>query len=205
VFLLDEPLSDLDPPLRAQLRVEFARLHDALRATMIYVTHDQVEAQLLGDRIAVMHAGAIQQIDTPANVYRRPATAFVAAFIGSPAMNLIPGEIENGVFRWRASTDNGKPSSSVVNVGPSIPNGPATLGIRPGDLTIGAAGQPFATVTIDVIERIEHDTLIHFDLAGSTRVARLPADAAVHSRQEIALSLRPESTHLFAADGRRLN
>ncbi|MEX2315849.1 MAG: ATP-binding cassette domain-containing protein [Pirellulales bacterium] len=206
VFLLDEPLSDLDPPLRAQLRAEFAQLRNRLQSTIIYVTHDQSEAMTLGDRIAAMQGGAIRQIDTPANLYRRPASAFVASFIGSPGMNLIAGEVHDGIFRWPASAGNGKPSSGAVEVGPSIPNGAATLGIRPSDLTTGGNGPPFATVAVELIERVEHNMLIHFQLAGGPRVARLPADAVVHPRDEITLSLRPEALHLFATpDGRRLN
>src|SRR5438105_2663961 len=98
VFLLDEPLSNLDAKLRVQMRAEIARLHLRLKTTIIYVTHDQVEAMTLGDRIVLMNNGVIQQVDTPMNIYQRPANQFVASFIGSPAMNFIPGEIEKGLL-----------------------------------------------------------------------------------------------------------
>ena len=98
--MFDEPLSNLDAKLRVQMRAEIARLHLRLKTTIIYVTHDQVEAMTLGDRIVLMDRGVIQQVDTPMNIYQRPANQFVASFVGSPAMNFIPGQIENGSFRF---------------------------------------------------------------------------------------------------------
>src|SRR6187399_1147527 len=107
VFLFDEPLSNLDAKLRVQMRAEIARLHLRLKTTIIYVTHDQVEAMTLGDRIVLMNHGVIQQVDTPMKIYQRPANQFVASFIGSPAMNFIRGEIANGTFQFADGAVNG--------------------------------------------------------------------------------------------------
>ncbi len=111
VFLFDEPLSNLDAKLRVQMRAEIARLHLRLKTTIIYVTHDQVEAMTLGDRIVLMDRGVIQQVDTPMNIYQRPANQFVASFIGSPAMNFISGNIEGGNFRFAQT--NGSAAASA--------------------------------------------------------------------------------------------
>jgi ABC-type sugar transport system ATPase subunit len=205
VFLFDEPLSDLDPPLRAQLRAEIAKLHTRLGATMIYVTHDQAEAMTLGQRIGVMEGGTIQQIDTPESIYHRPASAFVASFIGSPGMNLISGEVRAGVFRWRDSA-NGKPSEGGIAVGAAIADGAVTLGVRPSDLSLGSNGLALGGVRLGFVERLGHETLVHFELAGGSHVARLPANADVRPREDVQLSVRPDRLHFFsAADGRRLN
>ncbi len=201
VFLFDEPLSNLDAKLRVQMRAEIARLHLRLKTTIIYVTHDQVEAMTLGDRIVLMNGGVIQQVDTPMNIYQRPMNQFVASFVGSPAMNFIAGQIENGSFKFADGGD--------VKVNGS-PNGPATLGIRPEDLFVD--GEPrgssprIATVTLDVVEHMGHETMAHFTLAGSDHVARLPADARVQPGDRLPLAIRPGAFHLFSAsDGRRLN
>jgi multiple sugar transport system ATP-binding protein len=207
VFLFDEPLSNLDAKLRVQMRAEIARLHLRLKTTIIYVTHDQVEAMTLGSRIVLMDRGVIQQVDTPMNIYGRPANQFVASFIGSPAMNFIPGTVAEGSFRFAQT--NGE-QASTVPVGNEIPSGPATLGVRPEDLiaseeSMGSARR-FATVTLDVVEHMGHETMAHFALAGNQHVARLPADARVRPGDRLPLSIRPGAYHLFAADdGRRLN
>jgi multiple sugar transport system ATP-binding protein len=201
VFLFDEPLSNLDAKLRVQMRAEIGRLHLRLKTTIIYVTHDQVEAMTLGDRIVLMNAGVIQQVDTPMNIYQRPANQFVASFIGSPAMNFIPGRIENGSFQFAEGGD--------VKVN-GTPNGPATLGVRPEDLLVdgesASSDRRLATVTLDVVEHMGHETMAHFALAGNNHVARLPADARVQPGDRLPLAIRPGAYHLFAApDGRRLN
>ena len=123
VFLFDEPLSNLDAQLRAEMRVELADLHRRMRATMIYVTHDQVEAMTLGSRIVVMNQGRVVQVDTPRNVYARPADTFVARFIGAPAMNLLPGEAREGTFI--------ADGISLALGAFGAPRGPLTLGLRP--------------------------------------------------------------------------
>ncbi len=210
VFLFDEPLSNLDAKLRVQMRAEIARLHLRLKTTIIYVTHDQVEAMTLGDRIVLMDRGVIQQVDTPMNIYQRPANQFVASFIGSPAMNFISGQIQDGAFRFTdARANGGAGSTNEVKVN-GAPNGLATLGVRPEDLLVESdsadSSRRLATVTLDVVEHMGHETMVHFALTGSDHVARLPADARVQPGDRLTLSIRPGAYHLFgAADGRRLN
>jgi multiple sugar transport system ATP-binding protein len=218
VFLFDEPLSNLDAKLRVQMRAEIARLHQRLATTVLYVTHDQVEAMTLGQRIVLLDHGVIQQVDTPMEIYRRPANRFVASFIGSPPMNFIAGEVRHGMFRF-AESDNGDedaaldPERSRVNlaygevgVGSVVPEGPAVLGVRPEDLVVRGEGNRFGTVTLDVVEHMGHETIAHFALAGGDHVARLPADAPVQPGDRLPLAIRPGAFHLFAADdGRRLN
>jgi multiple sugar transport system ATP-binding protein len=210
VFLFDEPLSNLDAKLRVQMRAEIARLHLRLKTTIIYVTHDQVEAMTLGDRIVLMDRGIVQQVDTPMNIYQRPSNQFVASFIGSPAMNFIPGEIENGAFRFaavngtQAATANA--ASHDIRLDTAVRAGPAVLGIRPEDLLSENNGAQFATVTLDVVEHMGHETIAHFALAGKDHVARLPATTRAQPGDRLPLSIRPGAYHLFsAADGRRLN
>jgi multiple sugar transport system ATP-binding protein len=219
VFLFDEPLSNLDAKLRVQMRAEIARLHLRLKTTIIYVTHDQVEAMTLGDRIVLMDRGVIQQVDTPMNIYQRPANRFVASFIGSPAMNFIAGEVRKGMFRFiqgaNGQADAGpiaqQPSTldlaySELGIGGEIADGSAWLGVRPEDLVVRGEGNPLGTVTLDVVEHMGHETIAHFALAGGEHVARLPATAGVQPGDRLALSIRPGAYHLFSAgDGRRLN
>jgi len=205
VFLFDEPLSNLDAKLRVQMRSEIAALHRQLSATVIYVTHDQVEAMTLGQRIALMNHGVVQQVDAPLAIYHRPANRFVASFIGSPTMNFFPGDVAEGSFQLAG----GGPRLPLP--GDPVQPGPAVLGIRPEDFTVASAGDtlPFATVTVDMAERLGHETLAHFRLpnAAAAAVARLPGDASSQPGDRIALAVSPSGLHLFAADdeGRRLN
>jgi multiple sugar transport system ATP-binding protein len=208
VFLFDEPLSNLDAKLRVQMRAEIARLHNRLKTTIIYVTHDQVEAMTLGMRIVLMNHGVIQQVDAPMEIYRCPANRFVASFIGSPAMNFIPGTIKSGAFQMEA---NGAGPIAVVET--EAGDGPAVLGIRPEDWQVSSdaaataeTGRMPLRVTLDVVEHMGHETIAHFALAGSQHVARLAADANVGPGDQLALSIRPGAYHLFSTnDGRRLN
>jgi multiple sugar transport system ATP-binding protein len=206
VFLFDEPLSNLDAKLRVQMRAELARLHRRLGTTVIYVTHDQVEAMTLGDRIVLMNQGVIQQADTPLAIYREPVNRFVASFIGSPTMNFFPGRIEADHFAIDGSAVR-------VPLGPEaarLPSGPAVLGVRPEDLVIVSAdtpgGQPLATVPVDVVEQTGYESLAHFLLAGADHVVRLPGDVTIRPGDNLPLAIRPGGLHLFAADatGRRL-
>ncbi|MGE0708506.1 MAG: ABC transporter ATP-binding protein [Planctomycetota bacterium] len=213
VFLLDEPLSNLDAKLRGQMRVELKRLHQRLRATMIYVTHDQVEAMTLGDRVAVLHGGHVQQVGPPLEVYERPANRFVAGFLGSPPMNFLSGEV-------RAGEDGPYVDLGALGALPlperlreAAPAGTAVdVGVRPEHWSLGdetlAGGFPG---TVGVVEALGAETTVTVDLAGGRAlVARLtsePGRPAAVPRPGDAVHLRPDPAHLhlFAAeDGRRL-
>lgn len=199
-FLFDEPLSNLDAKLRAETRTEIAALHDRLDATMIYVTHDQVEAMTLGDRLVLMNHGVVQQVDTPLEVYRRPANQFVATFVGSPAMNLVNGRIENGQFQ-------APELNATWSVG-EAPDGPAVLGVRPEDLMPATGSAPvFTTGKLGTVEQLGHETLAHYHLTepaakkdAAICIARLPAEYGNPQEPEMPLTIRPEGLHLFAAD-----
>jgi multiple sugar transport system ATP-binding protein len=215
VFLFDEPLSNLDAKLRVQMRAEIAALHKRLGATMIYVTHDQVEAMTLGERIVIMDHGIVQQADSPLALYRQPANRFVAGFIGSPPMNFIRGEIKAGVFQLNPSGPlplegrDGEGVEAGTREKP-LPNGPAYLGIRPEDLIVGehrlggaAAPGTSATlgpVTLDVVEQMGHESMGYFHLAGERCAMRLAPDSGLTAGDRIEPRLRPGSWNLFADD-----
>ena len=174
-FLLDEPLSNLDPALRAQARAELRRLHSTLRATVVYVTHDQEEAMTLGGRVAVMRDGAIEQVAPPLDLYARPVNTFVARFIGAPAMNLVPATL----------------------VGIEAPSG-SLAGIRPHDLRLETDGRLHATV--DLVEPRGHDCLLHLRLdspGGELLLAVVSAATAPPAGTRVALTLPPDRRHLF--------
>ena len=161
-FLMDEPLSNLDAKLRVQMRAELARLRDTLKTTTIYVTHDQVEAMTLGDRVAVMNDGVVQQLDTPQALYNRPANLFVAAFIGSPAMNLIDAHVADGAVRFAEHT---LPVPAGVDLSPYSAGG-LVLGMRPADFEDAAhadeQGLPTLQVTADVVEELGSEVNVFF-------------------------------------------
>jgi multiple sugar transport system ATP-binding protein len=204
VFLFDEPLSNLDATLRVQMRTEIARLHRRLKTTVIYVTHDQVEAMTLGERIVLINHGVIHQVDTPMNIYRHPANRFVASFIGSPAMNFFPGRLANGMFQFAGAEFRG--GIQGVDLRSSVPNGAAVMGVRPEDLLAGGGALPLGQVTLEVVEHLGHETMVHFELAGGHHAARLPASVQVQPGSQLSLSIRPHAFHLFDSDdGRRLN
>jgi ABC-type sugar transport system ATPase subunit len=199
VFLFDEPLSNLDAKLRVQMRTEIKRLRDRLRATTIYVTHDQVEAMTLADRIVVMQGGLVQQMGTPEEIYDRPATAFVASFMGAPAMNLLPGRVEAG----RAIL----PDGTALPLDRAAPDGPATIGIRPERLIWLPPSDP-ATPAIAgpavVVEPLGSETLVTLDVAGTELHARVPARSVRHAGAAVRLALDPADIHLFSPEGARL-
>ncbi|MEQ8846535.1 sn-glycerol-3-phosphate ABC transporter ATP-binding protein UgpC [Botrimarina sp.] len=198
VFLFDEPLSNLDAKLRGDMRTELAALHRRLGATMIYVTHDQVEAMTLGDRLVLMNEGVVQQVGPPLEVYRRPANRFVASFIGNPAMNLLEGRVEAGLFT----------AGQARCPAPRVPDGPAVLGVRPEDVTIGAVeGERLATARVAAVEPLGHETLVHCRLGDSEWIARIDAGAGAPPIGEaVALSADGDRVHYFAAtaSGERL-
>jgi multiple sugar transport system ATP-binding protein len=199
VFLFDEPLSNLDAKLRVQMRAEIAALHQRLKTTMIYVTHDQVEAMTLGERIVIMDLGVVQQADEPLAIYRQPANKFVAGFIGSPPMNFVRGRLENGVFRH--------PQGEMpLTNGEHRFSGAAWLGVRAEDVYPGASGPSLGEVTLEVVEQMGHESLGYFRLAGERCALRLAPDSGLSAGNRIEPRLRPGSWHLFAddAESRRL-
>ncbi len=204
-FLLDEPLSSLDAKLRRELRAECDRLHQALKRTFIYVTHDQEEAMTLADRIAVMRAGEIVQVGTPMQIYSDPVNYFVADFFGSPSMNLLAGEIvqRNGSGRFRgAGFELALPDGFK-----STPAGAATLGIRPEHVGVALGGNGDIALPVRLVEPLGRDTLLYFD-AGTERAFVAVSEgldmANVKVGARMALSLDPRRLYLFGADGRRL-
>ena len=202
-FLFDEPLSNLDAKLRVQMRTELARLHLKLKTTTVYVTHDQVEAMTLGDRIVIMKDGVIQQIGTPMEVYQQPANHFVAGFIGTPAMNFIDGKIEDEHFQTDAVPHTVRyPLSGdrILTPARETSNGKVTLGFRPENLTTDAQHPRLATVQLDVVEHMGHATVVYFSLAGSSLVARLDSKSSVQPGDQIDLHLPANDWHLFAAE-----
>ena len=192
VFLFDEPLSNLDAALRGQTRIELARLHAQLGATMIYVTHDQVEAMTLADRIVVLNAGRIEQVGTPLELYRSPANAFVAGFIGGQTMNLLPAASQGGrlVLAGRA-------------LALSAPEGTATFGIRPEHLI--AAPDGALSGPVEVVEEFGEHALVHLAVEGLGPVTvKLPPDAVPRPGAVIGLAPDPARLHFFDARGRAL-
>jgi ABC-type sugar transport system ATPase subunit len=197
VFLFDEPLSNLDAKLRVQMRAEIAALHRRLGTTMIYVTHDQVEAMTLGERIVIMDAGVVQQADAPLVLYREPANRFVAAFIGSPPMNFLAGDVSNdGALHY---------PGGVIDLGAKT-RGPAILGFRAEDVHLDGAGPSLGRATLEVVEQMGHESLGYFQLAGARYSLRLAADSGLAPGDAIEPRLRTAAWRLFAADpaGRRL-
>jgi sn-glycerol 3-phosphate transport system ATP-binding protein len=178
-FLLDEPLSNLDAKLRVQMRAELKRLHQRLGVTTIYVTHDQVEAMTLGDRLAVMSAGRLQQVGTPQDVYEKPVNMFVAHFIGSPPMNLLKAAVASGVVR---AGDLESPTAAA------IPDGPCIVGLRPESLSLAEGGGAGLDFLIDVVEPLGGELLAHGSVSGqlaspdAERDELLLADSAARAR-----------------------
>ncbi len=199
-FLFDEPLSNLDAKLRVQMRVEIKRLQQQLGVTSIYVTHDQVEAMTLADRLIVMNAGHAEQIGAPLELYEKPASTYVAGFIGSPAMNFLPGTLAGDAVVLgdgvRVPLGNARP-----------PNGDGravTLGVRPEHLVVTAGGG--LALKVDLVEALGADTLIYGRLGADTMlVARLPGATPVKIGDTVPLAAAPGALHLFDPDtGKRL-
>ncbi len=192
-FLFDEPLSNLDAKLRVQMRVEIRRLQRSLATTSIYVTHDQMEAMTLADRLVVLNAGRIEQVGTPIELYEKPATSFVATFIGSPSMNLL--SLDGAV--WKAP-DNGM-----------IPSSAKKIGIRPEDIVIADAtsSSPFKIdVEVAAVELVGAESYVHGEMAdGSAIVFRVPGRSAIEIGEKLRITADPARFHLFDSEGRRLD
>jgi multiple sugar transport system ATP-binding protein len=227
VFLFDEPLSNLDAKLRSELRVEIKRLHQKLANTMVYVTHDQIEAMTLADRIAVMKSGQIQQLGAPHEIYSHPVNRFVAGFIGSPQMNFLTGQLEPGpppAFRLgdvRVPLDRyafderseemrgGDPAGSAGGAGGNVPRGVSersaaggrcVLGIRPESVAIGAEGsaRPFShEVEIEIVEPMGADTLVWTKLAGTNFAFLVDSESRLKIGERITIGFDPGRASLF--------
>ncbi|MDG2012738.1 MAG: sn-glycerol-3-phosphate ABC transporter ATP-binding protein UgpC [Pirellulaceae bacterium] len=197
-YLFDEPLSNLDAKLRLQMRKELAQIHQQLKTTTLYVTHDQVEAMTLGQRIVVMNEGIIQQVATPMKLYQEPANRFVATFIGSPAMNILPGKIlENGQqFQTRNSRTTYPIRMPANQAGPASP---ALLGFRPEHLTLDASHPQIGAIEVDLVERLGDESLVYFKLEDQNCTARLPGNAACQQGERLSLHLPKDKWHLFSA------
>jgi sn-glycerol 3-phosphate transport system ATP-binding protein len=193
VFLFDEPLSNLDAKLRVQMRVEIKRLQRALGVTAIYVTHDQVEAMTLSDKLVVMNAGRIEQVGTPGDVYRRPQTRYVATFIGSPPMNILPGRVEgDGIV----SVGNGR--LPVVDMKPGLQAGSAIeVGLRPEDLRVGPPGSGAVDLPVDFVEELGATQLFHGKIEGAEFVVQAPTGQIAAESKALSLSADPANVHLF--------
>ena len=209
VFLFDEPLSNLDARLRVQMRRELARLHRLLRVTMIYVTHDQVEAMTLGDRIAVMSRGRVMQIATPATLYGTPANVFTAGFIGSPPMNLIRGRVADGRLVPAGFPTPIQLPSAIAAAAPT--GAEVILGVRPEHLRVSslpaASTDPTAlTATVEIAEPLGHEVLLGLRTGETDLVARIPPTGAPSAGDQVTVSPDPSRLHLFDADsGARLS
>jgi multiple sugar transport system ATP-binding protein len=204
VFLFDEPLSNLDAALRVQTRIEIAKLHNDMRATMIYVTHDQVEAMTLADRIVVLNAGRIEQVGSPLELYHRPANLFVAGFIGSPQMNFIECKVAGvGPDEVLVSL----PGGGTLAV-PVLPDGvqtgeAVTLGIRPDHVRISPGGA--LTGQVDLVEELGENHLLYVDAGQGRRLTvREPGDARHEVGSTVSLDLSREFCHLFRSTGEAL-
>jgi ABC-type sugar transport system ATPase subunit len=205
-FLLDEPLSNLDAELRISTRAELAALHQRLKTTMIYVTHDQVEAMTLADRIVVLRAGRIEQVGTPLDLYNRPANRFVAGFIGAPRMNFLDATLAAGEEGGLALPLGGKGGVIGYAAGAvaARPGEAVTLGIRPQHIGVGAAEDGVPAV-VRLVEALGSETIVHTDLAdGRPLLAVLPGQHRLVPGETVGLRLDREKTHLFGADGGRL-
>ena len=218
-FLMDEPLSNLDAKLRVSMRGELARLHDRLGVTTIYVTHDQIEAMTLGQRVAVLRDGVLQQVDTPQTLFRRPANLFVAAFIGSPSMNLVEADVADGAVRFAGH-------ELPLPAGEDVPAGRLIVGIRPTDFAHGESADPALprlVVRPEVIEDLGSEVHVIFPI-DAPRVVAEAVQAAVEdladdegalfvddqrslftARVDGDVSIRPGSAVELAVDMRRIH
>ena len=197
VFLFDEPLSNLDAKLRTQMRVEIKRLQARLGVTSLYVTHDQVEAMTLADRLMVMNEGVAEQVGTPMEIYHHPATMFVAGFIGSPAMNFLDATVaENGDALSLRGGERLSVGQRIGGAGRKV-----VAGIRPEHLTIAAEAAPGDAlhVTVDLVEALGADTLVHgrIGAANGSLLARLPGNAVVRTGDQLTLAVPAGELHLF--------
>jgi len=205
LFLFDEPLSNLDAALRVEMRVELANIKTQLNKTVIYVTHDQVEAMTLADKIVVLREGRIEQVGAPLDLYTRPANEFVASFIGSPKMNLLPAQ---PVARSSAGIEVALADATRV-VAPceavAVEAGtPLSFGIRPEHLSVVAPNDASLRGEVRVVERLGGETYFHVKVAGQNVIAKVGGDSKVGAGAHVGLTFETSNAHLFHAGGRRL-
>ncbi len=199
VFLFDEPLSNLDAKMRLEMRAELKSLHQQLATTAVYVTHDQVEAMTLADRIVVMDQGRVQQIGAPLDVYDRPINKFVAGFIGSPAMNFIEGIAVPGGIAV------GEHTLTLPSAQQLAPQTRVWLGVRPEHIRLGGSENGVAA-RVEVVEPLGHGTMLHLSVFGARWVVLDSARRALKAGDTVTLGICPENIHLFDQEhGRRLN
>ena len=203
-FLMDEPLSNLDALLRVQMRSELLKLHKRVGRTTIYVTHDQIEAMTMADRIVVLRDGVIQQVGSPAEVYSHPANTFVATFVGSPPMNLLPGreQMHDGQRQFVG------PATISLDTLPPLPGGDGTLtlGIRPENVELASADDDGAIAGhVELVEAVGADSFLAVALVdGTAMMVRVAADSPVREGDTVHLRLPPHRLHLFDATGTRV-
>ena len=195
VFLMDEPLSNLDAKLRVSTRAQIKNLSHELQVTTIYVTHDQIEAMTLADRVVVMNKGVVQQVGSPTEIYNTPANTFVAGFIGSPAMNLIEGEVSGGNFQA---------GSTLISCG--LPDGPVTLGFRAEDASLAEPGQGQINAPIYSLELLGDATMVTVRIDGKLVAVKADKSYRAEIAEMVSIAVPLEICHFFdAQDGARLN
>lgn len=199
VFLFDEPLSNLDAKLRSELRVEIKRLHANLNNTMVYVTHDQIEALTLADRIAVMRGGVIQQLDDPKTIYNKPTNLFVAGFLGSPSMSFLDGETINSSGGVKFKMGDIEVDLSGYDGGDILPGRKSILGVRPEYIKMGPVGEGIHAV-VDIEEPMGSDSLVWLTAAGQTISVRASADENYKRGQEVSLTFDISKASVFDAE-----
>lgn len=201
VFLFDEPLSNLDAALRVQMRMEIAKLHQRLGSTMIYVTHDQVEAMTLADKIVVLQKGVVEQFGAPLELYQRPSNQFVAGFIGSPKMNFLAGTLEQPGSRSKVRLANGAILEAAVDSSQGSPGQAVTLGIRPEHMRLQAQGNLKGEVLL--CEHLGNEALVHVDWhpGMESLIVRVEGEGLVQESGPCEMEVHVEQCHLFDAAG----
>ena len=203
IFLFDEPLSNLDATLRASMRVELARLHRRLRATIVYVTHDQAEALTLGNKIIVLHHGTIQQLGSAAEIYHQPANIMVAGFVGSPQMNLLEGTVDDTGATFRCGGLRLDLASLLKQSLARAAGRTLTLGIRAEDFEIADSAQGWIRGEIELVEDLGSDRFVHLKCDDLDLIARIGREVTLRAGDTIGLNLAPDRLHFFQ-DGKRI-
>ena len=198
-FLFDEPLSNLDAKLRSEMRDEIKRLHRKVKTTAIYVTHDQIEAMTLADRIVILRGGVIQQIGTPSDLYHKPTNAFVAGFIGSPAMNFVEARlVREGESAFAVLPGGVRLATGARPATQAVPDGPIRLGLRPEHLKLGTADTPNAVpATVELVEPTGAVNHLKLDMGGTSITALDDTLADLTAGENVHLAIRPDQLHVF--------